>query len=67
MEHSAALSGAVAAMRQDSEQRLTKAVEDMRQEEQVCVSIGENHACMLFMILTCKMQQRTMVLNVFST
>lgn len=35
LEHTAALSGAVAAMRTDEEQRLMKQVEKMRGEEEV--------------------------------
>ena len=35
IEHNEALSGAVAAMKQDEEQRLLKVVETTKQEEQV--------------------------------
>lgn len=38
MEHSAALMGAVTALRHDEEARLSRKVEKMREEEKVCPS-----------------------------
>lgn len=42
IEHSAALSGAVTALRHDEEARLSSKVENMRQQEKVFVMIMHN-------------------------
>ena len=49
MECSAALSGALTALRHDEEARLNKKVEKMREEEKVCVlqklRVAQVHIC----------------------